>query len=155
MVIMTMVHALLWVKVKDKWSLCVYMCACACVCHKQMSMSRAETSRYTPQYLWGVFSCPCPWYVLLGRKSSHSSNAECNKNRFAIHISSFLFIRHAVPLTGLLVRRRRMIWAVSKKCFSMKLGSTQQGQKEQRKLVWMPKWRHGIETFSALLAPVG
>ena len=39
----------------------------------------------------------------------HHSNATCNKNRLAIHASSFPFIRHAVSQPGLLVRRRRMI----------------------------------------------
>ena len=33
------------------------------VCRKQMR--RAGTSNYTPQYLWGVITWPCTWYLLL------------------------------------------------------------------------------------------
>ena len=33
------------------------------VCQKQVS--GAGTSNYSPQILWGVITCPCPWYLLL------------------------------------------------------------------------------------------
>ena len=35
----------------------------------QRPVSRAGSSNSIPQYLWGVISCPCPWYLLLGHKS--------------------------------------------------------------------------------------
>ena len=38
------------------------------VCHEQVS--RAGTNNYTPQYVWGVITCPCPWYLLLANASS-------------------------------------------------------------------------------------
>ena len=38
------------------------------VCQKQVS--RAGTNNYIPQYLWGVITCPCPWYLLLAHKSA-------------------------------------------------------------------------------------
>ena len=31
----------------------------------------AGTSNYTPQYLWEIITCPCPWYLLLAHKSSY------------------------------------------------------------------------------------
>ena len=46
------------------WSLLWWL-----VCQKQVS--RAGTSNYTPQLLWDVITCTCPWYLLLARKSSN------------------------------------------------------------------------------------
>ena len=64
------------------------------VCRKHMR--RAGTSNYTPQYLWGVITWPCTWYLLLAirdptvcrfrvywsatlpHKSPHVANAQVN-----------------------------------------------------------------------------
>ena len=39
------------------------------LCQKQVS--RARTNNYSPQYLWYVITCPCPWYLLLAQHSSY------------------------------------------------------------------------------------
>ena len=36
----------------------------------QKQVWRAETSNYIPWILWGVITCPCPWYLFLTHKSS-------------------------------------------------------------------------------------
>ena len=37
-----------------------------------LQVSRAGTSNYIPQYLWGVITCPCPWYLLPAHKSTYN-----------------------------------------------------------------------------------
>ena len=39
------------------------------LCQKQVS--RAGTCNYIPQILWGVITCPCPWYLVPTQHSSH------------------------------------------------------------------------------------
>ena len=39
----------------------------------QKRISRAGTSNYTPQHLWGVITCPCPWYLLLAQHSTYGT----------------------------------------------------------------------------------
>ena len=51
-----------WLCVLDKWGL---------VWLKAASMAGA--SDCTPQCLWGVITCPCPWYFLLAHKSSNKT----------------------------------------------------------------------------------
>ena len=43
----------------------------------QKQVSRTNTSNYTPQYLWDIINCPCPWHLLLTHKSSFQ-NMYCN-----------------------------------------------------------------------------
>ena len=52
-----------------------------------VALSRAGISNYIPQYLWDVITCPCPWYLLLVRKSSYMFNR---------HVSWLSLLRHAV-----------------------------------------------------------
>ena len=38
----------------------------------QGQVSRAVTSNYSPQDLWDVITCACPWYLLLAHKSTYA-----------------------------------------------------------------------------------
>ena len=49
------------------------------LCQKQVSS--AGTSNYILQYLCGVVTCPCPWYLLLAQHSSYNlASARRNKD---------------------------------------------------------------------------
>ena len=37
----------------------------------QKQVWAARTSKYIPQILWDVITCPCPWYLLLAQRSSY------------------------------------------------------------------------------------
>ena len=39
----------------------------------QTQVSRVGTSNYIPQNLWGVITCPCPWYLFLAQHPSYLS----------------------------------------------------------------------------------
>ena len=43
--------------------------------------SRAGTSNYTPQYLFVIITCPCPWYMLLTQHSLSSPSAAYMRQR--------------------------------------------------------------------------
>ena len=40
------------------------------ICDERCARSRSGTRNYTPQYLRGVITCPCPWYMHLAQHSS-------------------------------------------------------------------------------------
>ena len=53
------------------------------VCQKQVSTAGA--SNYISQYLWDVITCPCPWYLLLPRKSSYIVSQQSNQLNSTTH----------------------------------------------------------------------
>ena len=58
------------------------------LCQKQVS--RTGTSNYTPQILWDVITCPCPWYLLLTQYSSYDTWNHYTKRWIYIRTSYYM-----------------------------------------------------------------
>ena len=55
--------------------------------------TRVGTSNYTPQILWDVFTCPCPWYLLL----THNSSIICLASSCASYLIWIYFLTAPPP----------------------------------------------------------
>ena len=103
-----------------KWLTRGHTCHCCsltnnCLPVYQTQVSRAGTSNYTPQMLWDVITCPCPWYLRLA-PSPQLHHLHLTKTTFAIKASTVYLTLTILLITDLLLpnpNHDRCEWSTS------------------------------------------